>query len=137
MDKKKLQEKYVELQLISMQIKQFEEQLSIIDQKSAELENLRVALHKLHEIKPGTKSLVPVGPGIFASGTIEKTDTVLLNVGAGIIVSKTTHEAEESISKQLEQLEDIVLELSHHLKEYAAKAQAVEAEINNLAITEK
>ena len=137
MDKKKLQEKYVELQLLSMQIKQFEEQLSIIDQKSAELENLRVALHKLHDIKPGAKSLVPLGQGVFTSGTIDKTDEVLLNVGAGIIVSKTTHEAEESITKQLEQLEDIVLELSHNLKEYVAKAQAVEAEINDLAVTEK
>ena len=137
MDKKKLQEKYVELQIISMQIKQFDEQLSIIDQKSAELENLRVALHKLHEIKPGTKSLVPIGAGIFASGTISKTDEVLLNVGSGIIVSKTIHEAEESITKQLEQLEDIILELSHNLKEYTAKAQAVEAEINELAVKEK
>lgn len=137
MDKKKLQEKYVELQIISMQIKQLEEQLSVIDQKSAELENLRMALHKLHEIKPGTKSLVPIGSGVFASGTIEKTDEVLLNVGSGVIVSKTTHEAEESITKQLEQLEDIVLELSQNLKEYAAKAQDVEAEINELAIKEK
>jgi len=137
MDKKKLQEKYVELQLLSMQIKQFEEQLSIIDQKSAELENLREALHKLHELKPGTKSLVPIGSGVFASGTIENTSEVLLNIGAGVIVKKTAHEAEESISKQLEQLESIILELSHNLKEYVAKAQSVEAEINDLTVQEK
>jgi len=137
MDKKKLQEKYVELQLLSMQIKQFEEQLTMIDQKSAELENLRVALHNLHELKPGTKTLALVGQGVFVSGAVENTHEVLLNVGANIIVKKTAHEAEESIANQLEQLEDIVLELSHNLKEYMVKAQAVEEEINNLAITEK
>ena len=137
MDKKILQEKYVELQLLSMQIKQLEEQLSLLDQKSAELANLHDALHKLHELKPGTKSFVPIGPGVFASGAIEHTNEVLLNVGAGVIVKKSVHEAEESVTKQLEQLEDITLELSHNLKEYIAKAQAVEAELNDLTVQEK
>jgi prefoldin alpha subunit len=132
MDKKILQEKYVELQLLSMQIKQFEEQLTMIDQKSLELENLRVALHNLHELKPGTKSFSQIGSGVFVSGTLDNTNEVLLNVGAGVIVKKTAHEAEESITKQLGQLEDIMLELSQNLKQYVAKAQAVEAEINEL-----
>lgn len=134
MDKKKLQEKYVELQLLSMQIKQVEEQLNAIDQKTFELVNLRESLHNLHHAKAGSKSFVPIGLGVFAAGTIENTEEVLLNVGAGIVVRKNTHEAEESITKQIAQLEDLTLELSHNLKELATMAQAVEVELDNLAV---
>jgi prefoldin alpha subunit len=136
MDKKKLQEKYVELQLLSLQIKQLEEQLSVIDQKCAELENLKGALHKLHKISPGSKSLVPLGQGIFVEGNINETDKILLNIGAGVMVKNTISEAEENITKQLEQLEGIILELSDNLKKYVAKAQAVEAEVANLTTSE-
>ena len=133
MDKKKLQEKYVELQLLSMQIKQVEEQLNALDQKTFELVNLRESLHNLHHTKANSKSFVPVGPGVFASGAIENTEEVLLNVGAGIMIRKNAHEAEESITKQIGQLEDLTLELSHDLKELATRAQAVEVELENLA----
>jgi prefoldin alpha subunit len=133
MDKKKLQEKYVELQLLSMQIKQVEEQLNLIDQKSLELINLRDALHKLHELKQNSKAFVPLGQGVFTSGTIDNTHEVLLNVGSGVIVRKNTHEAEETVTIQLGQLDDLTLELSHNLKDLATKAQSVEAEIDKLA----
>jgi prefoldin alpha subunit len=137
MDKKALQEKYVELQLLSMQIKQVEEQLNLLDQKTMEMVNLRESLHRLHELKQNSKALVPLGQGIFTSGTIDNTNEVLLNVGSGVMVRKNTHEAEESITKQIGQLEDIILELSHSLKEFATKAQAVEAEIDKISSKEE
>jgi prefoldin alpha subunit len=133
MDKKKLQEKYVELQLLSMQIKQIEEQLNLLDQKTIEIVNLRESLHRLHEQKQNSKAFVPLGQGIFASGTVDNTEEILMNVGSGVMVRKNTHEAEETVTKQLVQLEDITLELSHNLKELAAKAQEVEAEIENVS----
>lgn len=136
-NKKLLQEKYVELQLISMQIKQLEEQLNAIDQKTIELVNLQSALHNLHHAKNNTKSFVPLSPGVFVKGSIENTSEVLLNVGAGVMVRKDTHEAEGSIGKQIGQLEDITLELSQNLKEMAARAGKIEAEIDNLAAKEE
>jgi len=133
MDKKTLQEKYVELQLLSMQIKQVEEQLNMLDQRALEMINLRESLHRLHELKSGAKSLVPLGAGIFTSGTIDNTNEVLLNVGAGVVVRKNTHEAEDSVTNQIGQLEDLTLELSHSLKELATRAQIVETDIDKLA----
>lgn len=128
-----MQEKYVELQLLSMQIKQVEEQLNLLDQRTMEMINLQESLHRLHELKQNSKAFVPLGQGIFASGTIDNTNEVLLNVGASVIVKKNTHEAEETVAKQINQLEDLTLELSHSLKEFAIKAQAVEAEIDKFA----
>jgi len=132
-DKKKLQEKYVELQLLSMQIKQVEEQLNVLDQKTLELINLRDSLQNLQKIKVNTKSLVPIGLGVFVPGTVDATKGVLVNVGAGVVVKKTTDEAQEIISTQLRQLEDVTLELNNNLRVLAEQAQHAEEEIDNLA----
>jgi prefoldin alpha subunit len=132
-DKNKLQEKYVELQLLSMQIKQLEEQLNVLDQKSQELVILRESLRRLGELKADAKSLAPIGPGIFIPGTVDPTKGVLINVGAGVIVNKSFDEAENTINIQLHQIEDITLELSNNLRAMAEQAQVTELEIDKLS----
>jgi prefoldin alpha subunit len=132
-DKNKLQEKYVELQLLSMQIKQLEEQLNVLDQKSQELVILRESLRRLGELKADAKSLAPIGPGIFIPGTVDPTKGVLINVGAGVIVNKSFDEAENTINTQLHQIEDITLELSNNLRAMAEQAQVTELEIDKLS----
>jgi prefoldin alpha subunit len=132
-DKNKLQEKYVELQLLSMQIKQLEEQLNVLDQKSQELVILRESLRRLGELKADAKSLAPIGPGIFVPGTVDPTKGVLINVGAGVIVNKSFDEAENTINTQLHQIEDITLELSNNLRAMAEQAQVTELEIDKLS----
>jgi prefoldin alpha subunit len=132
-DKNKLQEKYVELQLLSMQIKQLEEQLNVLDQKSQELVILRESLRRLGELKANAKSLAPIGPGIFVPGTVDPTKGVLINVGAGVIVNKSFNEAENTINTQLHQIEDITLELSNNLRAMAEQAQVTEQEIDKLS----
>ncbi|MCX6775141.1 MAG: prefoldin subunit alpha [DPANN group archaeon] len=132
-DKNALQEKYVELQLLSMQIKQLEEQLNVLDQKSQELVILRESLRRLGELKADAKSLAPIGPGIFVPGTVDPTKGVLINVGAGVIVNKSFDEAENTINIQLHQIEDITLELSNNLRAMAEQAQVTELEIDKLS----
>jgi len=132
-DKKKLQEKYVELQILSMQIKQIEEQLDMLDQKTLELTNLRDSLKNLKKFRADTKALTPMGLGIFVPATVDATKGVLVNVGAGVVIKKTMDEAQDTISKQLEQLGDITLELSNNLRVLAGQAQHTEEEIDKLA----
>ncbi len=132
-DKNKLQEKYVELQLLSMQIKQLEEQLNVLDQKAQELVILRESMRRLGELKASAKSLAPIGPGIFVPGTVDPTKGVLINVGAGVIVNKSFDEAENTINTQLHQIEDITLELSNNLRAMAEQAQVTEMEIDKLS----
>ena len=131
-DKQKLQEKYIELQLVSTQIKQVEEQLGFLDQKAMELTNLSLSLEKFKELKPGTKSLAPLGQGIFAETSIGATNSVLLNVGAGVIVRKSVEEAGQTINGQLDNLQDVAVELGENLKMLAAKAHQLEHEIDKL-----
>lgn len=132
-DKKKLQEKYVELQLLSMQIKQLEEQLNIFDQKTMELMTLRDSLQRLSELKTSAKSFAAIGPGIFVPGTVDASHGVLLNVGAGVVVKRTLGEAHKTIDAQMQQLDDITLELSTNLQALAVHAQKTESEIDALS----
>ncbi|MEM2873889.1 MAG: prefoldin subunit alpha [Candidatus Nanoarchaeia archaeon] len=131
-NKKVLQEKYIELQLLSMQIQQLEQQLETLDQRMQEFLNLRESLQKLSTLKANTKSLTPIGPGIFVDGTVDTTKGVLINVGAGVIVRKTIDAAQEIISKQLQKLEEITLELSDNLQRLSEQAHIVEMQIDKL-----
>jgi prefoldin alpha subunit len=128
----KLQEKYVQLQLVSMQIKQIEEQLEAIDQRAMEMIHLKDSLGRYGGLKKGTKSFVPVGQGIFTEASLGETNEVLVNVGAGVIVKKPIADAEETISNQMNQLNDITAELGENLKALAVKAHQLELELDSL-----
>ena len=131
--KKLLQEKYVQLQLISMQIKQIEEQLEAVDQRTIEMIHLKESLKNFSTLKEGTKSLAPLGQGMFIESSLGDTKSVLINVGAGIIVKKSSGEAEKTITAQMEQIQELTIEMGGNLRELAVKAHELETEIDELA----
>ncbi|HKZ49912.1 MAG TPA: prefoldin subunit alpha [Candidatus Nanoarchaeia archaeon] len=133
-DKQKiLQEKYVQLQLITMQIKQVEEQFETLDQRTVEMLHLRESLGNFSAIKEGKKSFAPIGQGIFVETSLGSTKEVLINVGAGVMVRKPVSDAENSINTQVQQLQDITIELGENLKTLAVKAHELELEIDSLS----
>jgi len=131
--KKLLQEKYVQLQLITMQIKQIEEQLEALDQRAAEMVHLRESLKSFATLKAGAKSFAPLGQGMFIESALGDTKSVLINVGAGIIVKKSAGDAEKTITAQMDQIQAITVELGENLRELAVRAHELETEVDSLA----
>jgi len=72
------------------------------------IREVRSATQTLSEIKSGKimkgESLFPVGGGVFVFGTVSSDNKVLVNVGAGVYVTKTVDEALKLLNDQLNSL---------------------------------
>ncbi len=86
--KKKAEQRYMILQMISSQIQELQKELESIEGKSSDLSNLRASLGTLSSTKEGAKALSPVGLGIFAESELKSTSHVFVGVGAGVMVKK-------------------------------------------------
>jgi len=130
-DEKKMQEKYLMLQLIDTQVREIEKELSALENRNSELIKLKASLENLGKVKAGAKTYAPLGLGIYAQGTVSDNKEVLVNVGANVIVKKDLESAKELLSSQLHQAEDVILKLAQNLQTLAMKSQQIEQEIKN------
>jgi len=137
MDKKKLEEKYIMMQLLDAQIRELEKEMSALETKNTELIKLKDSLDSLGKVKKGAKSYSPLGLGIYTASNITNTEKVLVNVGNNIIVEKDIANAKELVDNQLKQVEDITLKLAQNVQTLAARAHELQHEIQDLSGVEK
>jgi len=129
----KIQQKYIMLQMIDVQIKELEKEIGAIEQRAFEISNLKASLRAMAESKPNSKSFSPIGLGIFTESEIKNTKEVLVNVGSGVLVKKHITEAEDILGKQMVQIDKITLQMTQNLTSLATRAQEIEKEIQELA----
>jgi len=103
-----------------------------MEEKASDVAGLKNNLKCLAESKAGSKSFSSLGLGTYVESEIKNTETVLVNVGAGVFVKKTAKEAEEIIGKQISQLDSINAQLTENLTMLAARAQELEGELQEL-----
>jgi len=129
MDKEKLNEKLIELQILSQQITEMDKYVQEIENK---INNLIVSIQSLQEFKKQEKEdvLVPVVPGVFFKGKITNKEKVIINVGSNVVVEKSLNEAVELIEEQLKELEKYKNELIKELENMINKANQLQEEIN-------
>ena len=84
------------------------------------LEQLQSHLKTLETTKEETELFVPINAGVFIKAKIQRTEKVLLQVGAGVCVEKTPEEAQETMEKQKEQVLEVITQLEGEM----AKVQA-------------
>ncbi|MFH1408289.1 MAG: prefoldin subunit alpha [Nanoarchaeota archaeon] len=123
MDEQKLQETYLQYQMIEQQLKQMQEQIQIIDKKIEEAEGLMITLEEMKDTKPGQNVLIPMSNGIFIRGKFISAADLLVNVGSGVVVEKTMPEVNGLIKEQITELQNIrmkaITEFEKILQEYS------------------
>src|SRR3989344_3582038 len=73
-EKKELQKKYVELQMIDAQINQIQKQIQMLDSQLMELEMINVSLDDFGNISAGTEILTSLAPGIYTKAELKDND---------------------------------------------------------------
>ena len=130
--KRAVEERYMMLQLISGQMQEIQKEIAAMEEKANDVAGLKNNLKCLAESKAGSKSFSSLGLGTYVESEIKNTETVLVNVGAGVFVKKTAREAEEIIGKQISQLDSINMQLTENLTMLATRAQELEGELQEL-----
>jgi prefoldin alpha subunit len=132
MDKEKVQEKYIELQLIEQQMKQIQKQMQLVESQVGELTTAYNALEELRKTKPGTKILVPISNGIFAKAELKDSQDLIVNVGANVTVDKNVESAKGLVREQIDEMTAFHQKLMSDLQKLGVKGSALETDLQKM-----
>jgi prefoldin alpha subunit len=130
--RKKLQQKYVEMQMIDQQMKQAEQQMMQLDKQMIDLSTVQEAMDDLKKTKDGTELFVPITNGIFAKAQIKDNDNLLVNVGSMTAVPRTVAEVKAMLDRQAIEIGEIKSRMGEQIEALAEKAVVIEQELNEL-----
>ena len=82
--------------------------------------------------KPDSKTLVPLGMGTFVKSQVSSKDKIILNVGAGVAIEKSSEDAVNYLESRIKEIEVALRETSMKKQETAATLEQGKQEINNI-----
>ena len=132
-----VQEKYFEFQMLQQQSEQLRQQLVMVERQVVELSSLRDSLKGVTVAKKSTEMLVPLGVGVYVRSSLQRTDEVVMNVGAKFAVTKSVKDAEVIVEKQVVEAEKVVQELQQHAVEMNGRLQELQVELQSLVQQQK
>ena len=129
-DAKKLQQKYLELQVIDQQMKQLQRQLQLIESQMMEVTMTKEALNELGAVSKGTEMLAPISGGIFVRANLADSNKLAVNVGAGTVVEKTIPEVIRIMEEQESEIRKTYNSLAEELQKLGEKALEIQEELS-------
>ena len=129
---KKVQELYMEFQALDQQIKQLQKQLEALMGQLVELSVTSNGLEEFNKIKTEKEVFVPLSSGIFAKASIKDTSSLLVNVGANVVVQKDVLSTKKLIQNQMEELKKIQNQMMNDLERMTSRAAQLEMQLQSL-----
>ncbi|MBI4896025.1 MAG: prefoldin subunit alpha [Candidatus Aenigmarchaeota archaeon] len=132
MSEEEIQKKYTEFQMLQQQFASFAENKSMVDQRIAEIMLTIDALQKLESTTAQSDTLMPLGSGVFVSGTVEDTKMVLVDVGARVYAKKSIADAVAVLDARKQELQQVEQELQTEMQHITTQAMTVEATLKKM-----
>ena len=123
----------MELQIFEQQLKQVNQQLLNLDNQLLELQRIEENLGDLTKTKKNTELLVALGGGVFSKTELTDNKTVLMNVGANIIIEKDIPSSKEVIGHQIDQIKTVMKQLEQEFQVLAANSQTIQQDLQKLS----
>ena len=123
---KKMQQAYLELQMVNQQIKQNQQQMRAIEEQMIDLHLTIESLNELKNTKKGSKILVPLSSGIYTKADLKDNKELIVNVGAGTAVKKDIDDTGKLLGEQLNNLKDMQKQIISNTEQLGLKAVSIE-----------
>jgi prefoldin alpha subunit len=130
---KRMQQKYLGLQLLDQQMRQVQKQVGAIEQQAMELAEVQQNLDELGKSSHGSGMLVPVAPGIFVKARLEDNKRLAVNVGSNVVATKDIPAAKAMLAAREEDLRRYQAELVQQFEQMAEQAAGLQRELQQLA----
>ncbi len=129
---KKLQQKYLELQLVDQQMRQVQKQVEAIEHQAAEIDEVRQSLDELSASKVGSEMWVPVSSGIFLKARLDDNKKLAVNVGGSTVVAKDIPSTKAMLAEQAADMRKFQAELAVQFEKMAERAAELQRELQDL-----
>ncbi len=133
----KLNEKHMEYQYLIQQIQQLQQNLAALEKHVLDLTNMNENLREISKNESYDEVLMPFGGGIFFRSKISDSRNVVMNVGAGICVEKSTDDASRIVSEQTEHTRKAMEQLQEEFANAYVRIQELQAEFENAKSSKK
>lgn len=129
--KKVLEDKSFQLLLLDQELRKIEEQYKIIEQNILNIENIKINLDEIKNIKE-KEFFASLGEGIFIRANIKDNEKVLINIGKDIVIEKKIDEAKEILDKKIDELYILKSLLISEAEKIIKEIKFLEEEINKI-----
>jgi prefoldin alpha subunit len=126
------EDQYLELRIIDRHIQEIQKQLQIVEEQLMEFAYIKQSIESMQNVAKDTNLLVPVSNGIFAEAKLADTEHLLVNVGAGVVVKKTTEDALSLMNDQQQEMAAIKLNLETTMQKLVDKAIDLDQQLQNV-----
>lgn len=95
-----------------------------------------ITMNELNQLKRGEKPielLVPLGSLVYIRAKLEKLDSVILNIGAGVYRELKVDDAISRINEYIKNLNDEILKLTNTYNQVTARISELERELSKVA----
>ncbi len=100
-----MQEAYLELQILSSQIKQLRGQVQLLDEQAADIAGVIQNIDDFGSSEVGSEMLAPISGGIFAKADLKDNKELVVNVGADIAVEKDLASTKQLLAERLSEVQ--------------------------------
>jgi len=127
---RRLQQLYLEAQIIEQQLQVLQEHIQKIEQQMADIAYVLESLSDFRDLKPGQEILVPFSSGIFVKARLEDNQHFIVNVGSSVAVEKTAEETKKIILEQQEALAEAQLKYAEQYNKFIEKFESLERDLS-------
>ena len=111
----KINESYVEAQILANQFQQLQEQISLISNQINDISAQIEYLSDFNNVKENSKLFSQLLPGIFIKTKLENEKKLLINVGANVAVYRSIEEAKDMLLSKINEFKSIEENLKEQL----------------------
>jgi prefoldin alpha subunit len=95
----------VELRMLEGTAETLESRMNFVNTVLTELTYARMTLEGVEKEKPDAPLFVPIGGGSYIKTKLDSADKVLVGVGVGVAIERTTTEAKQTVQNRISEIE--------------------------------
>ena len=131
-DENKVQERYMEYQLLVQQYQQLQQNIQTLEKHVYDMNNLKENLDTISKTQINKETLIPLGSGIFLKGELKDNKNVIMNVGSDVFVEKNVEEAIKTVDKQFNEVNNLLEQMQEEIVRTHLKINEMQEEFKEL-----
>jgi prefoldin alpha subunit len=113
----------IELRYLEQTAEAIQSRINMINAVITDLTYANIALEGLEKEKENSELLVPIGGNSYIKAKLDNPDKIIVGMGAGVSVEKSSKEAKEIVKQRLENLEKTRTSFQQQLAQVAEKIE--------------
>lgn len=129
----KLRNLVIELRMLENVSNELQVRIGIVDSALRELSIAATTIQNLEKLKVGDELLIPTGANSYVIAKISNVERVLVGVGGGVVIEKSTKDAVFFLESRANELNNVRSSLQQQLSNVLERMEILRREVEKVA----